>query len=79
MCLADDGVSDPEGFYFTKLMFNERDNNFGKICCKKIGIKLRAVKGLKGCKYLDPGAITDALSYVMGPLAEMLEVQISFA
>lgn len=37
------------------------------------GIKLRAVKGLKGCKYLDPGALTDALSYVMGPLAEMLE------
>ena len=31
------------------------------------------MKGLKGCKYLDPGALTDVLSYVMGPLAEMLE------
>jgi hypothetical protein len=41
------------------------------------GIKLRAVKGLKGCKYLDPGAITDSLSYVMGPVAEMLEVRLN--
>ncbi len=39
------------------------------------GIKLRAVKGIKGCAYLDPGAITNALSYVMGPLAETLEVR----
>ena len=42
------------------------------------GIKLRPVKGLKGCTYLDPGAITNALSYVMGPLSETLEVSLQF-
>lgn len=37
------------------------------------GIKLRPVKGIKGCAYLDPGAITNSLSYVFGPFAEMLQ------
>ena len=31
------------------------------------------MKGLKGCAYLDPGAITNALSYVFGPFIETLE------
>ena len=37
------------------------------------GIKLRAVKGLKGCAYLETHTIMNSLSYVMGPLFETLQ------
>eukprot|EP01094_Clydonella_sp_ATCC50884_P018051 TRINITY_DN3267_c0_g1_i1.p1 TRINITY_DN3267_c0_g1~~TRINITY_DN3267_c0_g1_i1.p1 ORF type:complete len:1413 (+),score=388.34 TRINITY_DN3267_c0_g1_i1:156-4394(+) len=36
------------------------------------GIKVRPVDGLDGVMYLDPGALTSALSYVFGPLVETL-------
>jgi hypothetical protein len=32
------------------------------------GIRVRAVQGSDGCAYLAPGALTNSLSYVMGPL-----------
>jgi len=32
------------------------------------GIKVRAVPGIKGVAYLDPGRITSELSWVFGPL-----------
>ena len=38
------------------------------------GIKLRAIETIHGIMYLDPGAITNALSYVFGPLVETLWV-----
>ena len=34
------------------------------------GIKLRPLEGIRGVMYLDPGAITNSLSYVFGPLVE---------
>ena len=37
------------------------------------GIKLRAVKGLKGCAFLETHTIMNGLSYVMGPLFESLQ------
>lgn len=36
------------------------------------GLKVRPVDGLDGVMYLDPGALTSALSYVFGPLVETL-------
>jgi len=36
------------------------------------GIKVRSVDGVGGVSYLCPGMLTDALSYVMGPLIEQL-------
>ena len=38
------------------------------------GIKLRPIETIQGIMYLDPGAITNALSYVFGPLVETLWV-----
>lgn len=38
------------------------------------GIKLRPIETIHGIMYLDPGAITNALSYVFGPLVETLWV-----
>ena len=38
------------------------------------GIKLRAVKGIKGCAYLEVNQLMNSLSYVMGPLADTLKV-----
>lgn len=37
------------------------------------GIKVRPVKGVEAVTYLDPGALTAPLSYVMGPLVENLQ------
>jgi len=37
-----------------------------------VGIKLRPIETIHGIMYLDPGAITNALSYVFGPLVESL-------
>ena len=37
-----------------------------------VGIKLRPIETIHGIMYLDPGAITNALSYVFGPLVETL-------
>ena len=37
------------------------------------GIKLRPVKGLKGCAYLDPSPLTKPMSYVFGPFFETLQ------
>lgn len=39
-----------------------------------VGIKLRPIETIHGIMYLDPGAITNALSYVFGPLVETLWV-----
>jgi hypothetical protein len=41
------------------------------------GIKLRPIETIHGIMYLDPGAITNALSYVFGPLVETLWVGVS--
>jgi len=40
------------------------------------GIKIRPIEGLDGCSYLDPsiGALTSSLSYVFGPLIDILKV-----
>ena len=38
-----------------------------------IGIKVRPVKGKEGISYLTPGALTNSLTYVYGPLIEELE------
>lgn len=40
-----------------------------------VGIKLRPIETIQGIMYLDPGAITSALSYVFGPLIETLWVR----
>jgi len=37
------------------------------------GIKVRAMKGLKGCAYLEPHSVMHSLSYVMGPLFDTLK------
>ena len=37
------------------------------------GIEVRAISGLEGVDYLTPGAITDHLSYVFGPVIQYLE------
>lgn len=37
------------------------------------GIRVRPVKGKEGVSFLTPGAFTNTLSYVMGPLIEELE------
>lgn len=40
-----------------------------------VGIKLRPIETIHGIMYLDPGAITNALSYVFGPLIETFWVR----
>lgn len=37
------------------------------------GVRVRAVDGLRGCAYIDPGAVTGSLSYVFGPLIDNLQ------
>ncbi|ELR22939.1 phospholipid:sterol acyl transferase [Acanthamoeba castellanii str. Neff] len=41
-------------------------------CSDPPGIRVRPVPGKDGCAYLSPGALTNNLSYVMGPLIENL-------
>lgn len=40
------------------------------------GIKLRPIETIDAIMYLDPGALTNALSYVFGPLIETLWVNL---
>ena len=40
---------------------------------EKYGVELRAISGLEGVDYLSPGALTNHVSYVFGPVIEALK------
>jgi hypothetical protein len=38
------------------------------------GIRVRPIEGIEGIDYISPGALTNSLSYVMGPLIQVMRL-----
>ena len=61
--------------YYKSFWLNHMRLNDSTLCTDPKGIQVRAIQGLEGVDYLTPGAFTSHVSYVFGPVIDVLRAK----